>query len=160
MQKLGPQHKFLVVASIAATLIAATSVRTQEVDPAVYGELSFRHIGPEGNRVIAIAGHPGNPELIYAGAASGGVWKTTDGGLEWAPVFDGSDVSSIGALAVSLSDPNVVWAGTGETNIRSMISIGNGIYRSTDAGKTWQHKGLRKTGRIGRVVIHPENPDF
>jgi len=160
MQKLGPQQKLLVVASIAATLIAATSVRTQEVDPTVYGELPFRHIGPEGNRVIAIAGHPGDPELIYAGAASGGVWKTTDGGLNWVPVFDDTDVASIGALAVSISDPNVVWAGTGETNIRSMISIGNGIYRSTDAGKTWQHKGLRKTGRIGRVVIHPENPDI
>ncbi len=160
MQKLGPHQKFIVVASIAATLLATAVVGALEVDPATYGDLAFRHIGPEGNRVIAIAGHPGDRNLIYAGAASGGIWKTTDGGLNWAPVFDDTDVASIGALAVSISDPNVVWAGTGETNIRSMISIGNGIYKSTDAGKTWHHKGLRNTGRIGRVVIHPENPDI
>ncbi len=148
------------VAALGMTLILATpALIAQDVDPAIYGALRYRHIGPEGNRVIAIAGHPGNRDLIYAGAASGGIWKTTDGGLNWGPVFDDTDVASIGALAVSISDPNVVWAGTGETNIRSMISIGNGIYKSTDSGKTRHHMGLRATGRIGRLVIHPDNPE-
>ena len=150
-----------LAALLGLTMVLATpALFAQQLDPAVYNKLRYRHIGPEGNRVIAIASHPGNRDVIYAGAASGGVWKTTDGGLNWEPVFDNTDVASIGALAVSISDPNVVWAGTGETNIRSMISIGNGIYKSTDAGKTWQHMGLRETGRIGRVVIHPDNPDI
>ncbi len=156
-----PQLCRRCVAAVLGTalVVVAPGLLAQELDPAMYGALRYRHIGPEGNRVIAIASHPGNRDVIYAGAASGGVWKTTDGGLNWDPVFDDTDVASVGALAVSISDPNVVWAGTGETNIRSMISSGNGIYKSTDAGNTWQHMGLRETGRIGRVVIHPDNPD-
>lgn len=156
-----PQLCRRCVAAVLGTalVVVAPGLLAQELDPAMYGALRYRHIGPEGNRVIAIASHPGNRDVIYAGAASGGVWKTTDGGLNWDPVFDDTDVASVGALAVSISDPNVVWAGTGETNIRSMISIGNGIYKSTDAGNTWHHMGLRETGRIGRVVIHPDNPD-
>jgi len=125
-----------------------------------YQALTYRHIGPEGNRVIAIAGIPGNPDIIFTGAASGGIWKSTDGGLNWNPVFDKEDVSSIGALAVSESNPDVIWAGTGETNIRSSISIGKGVYKSTDAGESWDCMGLEKTGRIGRILIHPENPDI
>jgi photosystem II stability/assembly factor-like uncharacterized protein len=132
----------------------------QDLSPDVYSSLKYRHIGPEGNRVIAIAGQYGNPHLIYVGAASGGIWKTTDGGLNWKPVFDNQDVSSIGALAVATSDPNIIWAGTGETNIRSSISIGNGIYKSVDGGQSWEKMGLEKTGRISRVVIHPQNPDI
>jgi photosystem II stability/assembly factor-like uncharacterized protein len=96
----------------------------------------------------------------YAGAASGGVWKTWDGGLSWDPVFDDQPVHSIGALAVAPSDPNIVWVGTGESFIRSNVSIGNGVWKSTDAGKTWQHMGLEGTGRIGRVIVHPTNPDI
>jgi len=145
--------------TLGVTLLAG-HLQAQELDPSAYAQLPYRHIGPEGNRVIAIASHSDQPEVIYAGAASGGVWKTTDAGLHWDPVFDDTDVASIGALAVSRSDPNVVWAGTGETNLRSMISIGNGIYRSTDAGASWQHMGLRETGRIGRVVIHPHDSDI
>lgn len=132
----------------------------QNISHEVYSSLKFRHIGPEGNRVIAIAGQQGNPDLIYAGAASGGIWKTTDGGLNWQPVFDDQDVASIGALAVAASDSNIVWAGTGETNIRSSISIGNGIYKSVDGGNSWEKMGLAKTGRISRIVIHPQNPDI
>ncbi|MEO7967026.1 MAG: sialidase, partial [Gemmatimonadaceae bacterium] len=93
------------------------------------------------------------------GAASGGVWKTTDGGVNWAPLFDDQVVQSIGSVAVAPSDPNVVWAGTGEGHIRSHISLGQGIYRSLDAGKSWTLMGLEKTGRIPRTVIHPRNPD-
>ena len=124
-----------------------------------FDALEFRHIGPVGNRVIAVTGVPGDLNTYYLGAASGGIFKSTDGGHQWQPIFDDQPASSIGSLAVAPSDPNVVWAGTGETFIRANISIGNGIYRSTDAGKTWHHMGLDETGRIGRVIIHPQNPD-
>ncbi|MBI4544829.1 MAG: sialidase, partial [Gemmatimonadetes bacterium] len=126
----------------------------------MYRQLRYRTIGPVGNRVSAVAGVAGDASTYYAGAASGGIWKTTDGGVHWAPVFDDQPAQSIGALAVAATDPNVVWAGTGEACIRSNISIGNGVYKSTDAGKTWQHMGLENTGRISKVVIHPTNPDI
>jgi photosystem II stability/assembly factor-like uncharacterized protein len=127
--------------------------------PDVYKQMKWRYVGPVGNRLIAIAGVPGNPNVYYAGAASGGIFKTVDGGAHWEAIFDDQQVSSVGALAIAPSDPNVVWAGTGEAFIRSNISIGNGIYKSTDAGKTWTHAGLDRTGRIARVVVDPRNPD-
>ena len=136
----------------------------------VFGQLAPRYIGPVGNRVSAVVGVPGDPLVYYAGAAAGGIFKTTDGGTHWRAVFDapaaaldGGDppaqVSSIGALAVSPSHPNVVWAGTGESWIRGPISIGNGIYRSIDGGEHWTHVGLGDAGRFSRVVVHPTNPD-
>ncbi len=128
--------------------------------PDTYAALKFRYIGPVGNRLIAVAGVPRDPNIYYAGAASGGIFKTTDNGAHWDAIFDNQAVSSIGSLAVAPSDPNVVWAGTGEAFIRSNISIGDGIYRSTDAGRTWAHMGLERTGRIGRVIVDPVNPDI
>ena len=124
--------------------------------------LSFRFLGPAvGNRVASIAGVPGDPYVYYAGAASGGIWKTSDGGLRWSPVSDSMPVAAIGALAVAPSDSNVVWAGTGEAwAIRDSDVIGDGVYRSVDAGKTWTHVGLDETGRIARIVVHPTNPDI
>src|SRR5258706_5239201 len=124
--------------------------------------VGFRFVGPVvGNRVASIAGVPGDPSIYYAGAASGGVWKTTDGGLHWAPISDAMPVAAIGALAVAPSDANVVWAGTGEAwAIRDSDVIGDGIYKSVDAGKTWTHMGLDETGRIGRILVHPTNPDI
>jgi photosystem II stability/assembly factor-like uncharacterized protein len=130
------------------------------VEPESYSRLRFRHIGPQGNRFASIAGVPGDPNVYYAGAASGGIWKTTDGGLRWQPIFDDQPVSSIGALAVAPSDPSVVWAGTGEPHIRSHISVGWGLYKSTDAGKSWKLMGLEQTGRVSRVVINPTNPEI
>ena len=121
--------------------------------------LQWRYIGPEGNRVSAIAGVPGDPLVVYAGSASGGIFKTTDGGVNWEPIFEDQPVHSIGDIAVAPSDPSIVWAGTGESCIRSHISVGEGIFRSTDAGRTWTRMGLEKTGRIGRVVIDPQNPE-
>jgi photosystem II stability/assembly factor-like uncharacterized protein len=147
---------------VAPTLRAqAGSQAPAAVDPTqMASALRFRYIGPVGNRTDAVAGVPGDPNTYYAGAASGGVWKTSDGGIHWTPVFDDQPVSSIGALAVAPSNPNVVWAGTGEAFIRSHISIGNGIYKSTDAGRTWTHTGLDSTGRIARIAIDPGNPDI
>ena len=129
-------------------------------DPQVATKLRYRYIGPVGNRVSSVAGVVGDPNVYYAGAASGGVWKTTDAGIHWQPVMDNQHVSSIGALAVSRSNPNVVWAGSGEPWIRSHISLGNGVYKSTDAGRTWHRMGLDSSGRIGRIVIDPANPDI
>jgi photosystem II stability/assembly factor-like uncharacterized protein len=128
-------------------------------EPTNLDALRYRFIGPQGNRVIAVLGVPGDRNTHYVGAASGGVWKSVDGGTNWRPIFDAQDVSSIGSLAIAPTDPNIVWAGTGETFIRSNISIGNGIYKSTDAGKTWTRMGLEKTGRIGRIVIDPHDPN-
>jgi photosystem II stability/assembly factor-like uncharacterized protein len=143
-----------------ATGLTPRAQQTARPSPDVYKELRWRFVGPEGNRVSAVAGAPGDPLVYYAGSASGGVWKTEDGGVHWRPVFDEQAAQSIGALAVAPSDHNIVWAGTGEAWIRSHISIGDGIYKSTDAGKTWTRMGLEKTGRIGRVIVHPANPDI
>ncbi len=132
----------------------------QEINPDLYSSLSYRHIGPPGNRTSAVTGVIGDPTVYYIGAASGGIWKSTDSGVGWVSIFDDHDVQSIGALAVAPSDPNIVWTGTGEVFIRSNVSIGNGVYKSTNAGETWEHMGLELSGRVGRVVIHPTNPDI
>ncbi len=155
-----------VWAIVAAILIAVAfpnflaGQRRQGGAPA--DALSFRFLGPVvGNRIASVAGVPGDPYIYYAGAASGGIWKTTDGGIRWTPISDSMPVAAIGALAVAPSDPNVVWAGTGEAwAIRDSDVIGDGIYKSTDAGKTWTHAGLDETGRIARILIHPTNPDI
>ena len=148
----------LALTSVGVGLVAQTSRPTPGAD--VLRELRWRYIGPEGNRISAVAGVPGNALVYYAGSASGGIAKTVDGGVHWEQIFDDQPVQSIGSLAVASSDPNIVWAGTGEAWIRSHISIGEGIYKSTDAGKTWKLMGLEKTGRIGRVVIDPANPEI
>src|SRR5205814_6266078 len=127
--------------------------------PDPFAGLPYRFIGPPGNRVSAVVGVPGDPNTYYAGAASGGVWKSTDGGIHWKAVFDEQTAQSIGSIAIAPSDPNVVWVGTGETFIRSHVSLGDGIYKSNDGGKTWKRMGLEKTGRIGRIVIDPGNSD-
>lgn len=142
-----------------ACLMLVASAAAQQITPEQYEPLKYRHVGPVGNRFIAVAGIAGNPMVYYAGAASGGLWKTVDGGLTFAPVFDDQPVHSIGAVAVAPSDPEIVWAGTGETFIRSNVSIGNGVWKTTDGGETWRHAGLEGTGRIGRVIVHPTNPD-
>src|SRR5437773_1778144 len=149
---------------LAALLVAASSIRgaaAQQVDTTLWTRLHYRFVGPEGNRAIAVVGEPGSPLVAYVGAASGGVWKTEDGGVHWRAVFDSQPAQAIGALAIAPSAHNVLWAGTGETFfIRSTTALGNGVYRSTDGGRSWRHMGLDSTGRIARIVIHPTDPDI
>ena len=109
--------------------------------------------------MTAIAGVESDPDTVYVGGASGGVWKTVNGGASWEPVFDDQPVASIGALAVFQANPAIVWAGTGEGNLRNSVSAGNGVYRSVDAGRTWTHLGLDATEHISRIVLDPANPD-
>lgn len=149
----------LVLAAAAAVFGPAAAQKPNDDTADPFAQMTYRHVGPVGNRVSAVVGLPGNPCVYYAGAASGGIFKSVDAGTSWEPVFDGQPVSSIGSLAVAPSDPNVVWAGTGEAFIRSNVSHGNGIYKSTDAGKTWTRMGLENTGRIGRIVVDPRDPD-
>jgi photosystem II stability/assembly factor-like uncharacterized protein len=147
--------------AVAGALFMPAGHAQQSARPSadVYGQLPWRYIGPEGNRFSAAAGVPGDPYVYYVGAASGGIYKTTDGGTHWTAIFDAQPVQSIGALAVARSDANIVWAGTGEGKIRSHISVGQGVFKSADAGKTWSLMGLEQTGRIPRMVIHPRDPN-
>jgi photosystem II stability/assembly factor-like uncharacterized protein len=124
--------------------------------------LRFHYMGPApAGRIAAVVGIPGDPSTYYLGSASGGIWKSTDGASTFVPIFDGQPVAAIGTLALAPSDPNIVWAGTGESwVIRYSDVTGDGVYRSTDAGKTWTHLGLAETGRIARIVVHPTNPNI
>src|SRR6266404_4919434 len=130
-----------------------------QYNPALWSGMHYRMIGPErGGRVTTATGVPSQAHTFYMGSTGGGVWKTLDAGTTWTNVSDGFfKVSSMGAVEVSLSDPNVVYAGTGSSKIRSNVSIGRGIYRSGDAGKTWTFAGLRDTGQISTIRIHPTN---
>ena len=131
----------------------------QPVPPELVNGLKWRLIGPfRGGRVVAVAGVPGDSTTFYFGAVNGGIWKTTDAGVVWAPIFDGQPVGSIGALAVAPSDPKTIYAGTGETDIRSDLSSGNGVYKSSDGGLTWNHIGLEDTRQISQIAIDPQNP--
>jgi hypothetical protein len=124
--------------------------------------LHFRYMGPAtGGRIASAVGVPGDPSTYYLGSASGGVWKSTDGGTSFAPVFDDQPVAAIGALAIAPTQTNTVWAGTGEAwVIRDADVMGDGVYKSDDAGATWKNMGLKETGRIGRVIVHPTNPNI
>ena len=145
--------------ALGALLSAAPAVAVQP-EPGALEALRYRFVGPDGNRAIAVAGVPGDPAIYYVGAASGGIFKTVDGGLSFEAVFDDHDVASVGSLAIAPSDANVVYAGTGETFlIRPAVAMGNGLYRSTDAGATWSRRGLERTGRIGRIAVDPRDPD-
>src|SRR5450759_568318 len=155
----------LFAASMCAVSLTMVAFAQQSAGPAVpqAGEaLRFQYMGPESaGRIAAVVGVPGDNLTYYAGAASGGVWKTTDGAKTFEPIFDAQPVQAIGALALSASDPAIVWAGTGEAwTIRDSDVMGDGVYKSTDAGKTWTNTGLVDTGRLGRIIVHPVNPDI
>ena len=139
-----------------------TDANTRKIRQQLLETLEWRCIGPHrGGRSVAVAGDPRQAMTFYFGACAGGLWKTTDGGQYWRNISDGYlQTAAIGALAVSTSDPNVIYAGTGESSIRGNVSHGDGVYKSVDAGRSWQHIGLNDTRHIGKIVIHPNNPDI
>jgi photosystem II stability/assembly factor-like uncharacterized protein len=147
--------------AVAVLLAAALVARAEHYDPKLFDALEWRSIGPNrGGRSITSAGSTARPNEYYFGATGGGLWKTTDGGATWKPVTDGQlKSSSVGAVAVSESNPDVVYIGMGETELRGNIMQGDGVYKSTDAGKTWKHVGLSDTQAIARIRVDPSNPD-
>jgi photosystem II stability/assembly factor-like uncharacterized protein len=147
--------------ALAFILPGGSAGQSQSIVTDKLKNLEFREIGPAvmGGRIDDFGVVESNPNIVYVGTASGGVWKTTNNGTTWDPVFDKEGVSTIGDIAIAPSDPAVVWVGSGEPNNRQSSSWGDGIYKSLDAGKTWQNMGLRATLHIGRIVIHPKNPE-
>jgi photosystem II stability/assembly factor-like uncharacterized protein len=127
-----------------------------------FERLEWRSIGPAnmGGRTADVEGVPGNPNVVYVASASGGLWKTTNGGVTWKPIFERQGTLSIGDVALAPSNPDVVWVGTGESKPRNSVSFGDGVYKSTDGGKNWQYMGLKETERISAIAIHPQNPDI
>ena len=152
--------------ALALLLVPAASAAPQAsratYDPSLFSGLRYRMIGPmRGGRVTAVTGVPSQPQTFYMGSTGGGIWKTTDAGHNWVNVSDGQlPVGSMGAIEVALSDPNVVYAGTGSSKIRSNVSIGRGVFKSTDAGRTWAFIGLRDVGQIATIRVHPTNPNL
>jgi photosystem II stability/assembly factor-like uncharacterized protein len=145
----------------AAATVAKAPSANETAPMEKFKALEFRELGPAvmGGRIDDFAAVESNPSIVFVGVASGGVWKTVNNGNTWEAVFDKEGVSTIGDIAIAPSDPSIVWVGTGEPNNRQSSSWGDGIYKSTDAGKTWKNMGLEETRHIGRVVIHPRNPD-
>lgn len=152
--------KKLLFASIFAAL-TGSALFAQQVDPSFYDGMKWRSIGPfRAGRVSAVAGIPGNAAVYYMGSPGGGVWKTIDGGTVWTPIADQIKVASIGAIVVSPSNPSIVYAGTGDVSmVGSAANIGNGVWKSVDAGRNWMHVGLEETEHIGAMWIDPANPD-
>jgi len=139
---------------------AEASSSTPQYDRKLLSEMHWRAIGPfRGGRTRAAAGVPTQPNVFYVGVCNGGVWKTIDAGRTWEPIFDNEPTGSIGAIAVSLSDPNIIYVGSGEGLHRPDLSTGDGIYKSTNAGKTWTHLGLRDGQQIPQIIVDPHNPD-
>jgi photosystem II stability/assembly factor-like uncharacterized protein len=148
------------VALLVHTTAAALPDAAQNFDQKIFGEMHWRTIGPfRAGRSLAVTGVRGQPDVYYFGSVNGGVWKTNDAGRTWNPIFDAEPVGSIGAIAVAPSNPNVIYVGSGEADMRSSISYGNGMYKSTDAGKTWEHIGLEDSRQIARIVVDPDDSE-
>jgi photosystem II stability/assembly factor-like uncharacterized protein len=155
---MGGWRRVVVAVSVCA-FGPAVLARGSADQESPFKALKYRSIGPSaGGRVSRVAGVPSDPTVYYAATASGGVWKSTDAGVTWKPIFDEQPVSSTGAIAVAASNPNVVYVGSGEANIRGNVAAGNGIYKSNDAGKTWSHV-WKQEGQIGTMAVHPRDPD-
>jgi photosystem II stability/assembly factor-like uncharacterized protein len=148
--------------AVVALFPCESGAQTPELTPELLSGLGFRSIGPAvtGGRIHDVEALPDDPSTIYLATASGGIWKSTNKGTTWTPIFDGQPVSTFGDLAIAPSNPDVIWAGSGEQNNRQSTSWGNGVYRSTDGGATWSHLGLAETRHIGKLVVHPDDPDI
>ncbi len=146
--------------TLSAALLSAAPPPASKIDPSLFESLKWREIGPyRGGRSAAVEGIAAQPLVYYFGSTGGGVFKTLDGGQTWKAVSDGFFGGSIGAVAVSPSDPNVVYVGSGEKTVRGNVSHGDGMWKSTDAGTTWKHAGLADSRHIPRVRVHPSDPD-
>ncbi|MCE2956368.1 MAG: WD40/YVTN/BNR-like repeat-containing protein [Bacteroidota bacterium] len=142
-------------------LTAALHTISQSIDKSLYQELEYRCIGPfRAGRTVGAVGIPSQPNVFLMGVNNGGVWKTTDFGRTWKPIFDSAPTGSVGDVAVSLSNPNIIYVGTGEGLHRPDLAVGDGMFKSTDGGATWKHVGLKDAQQIGRVIVHPTNPDI
>src|SRR5206468_8263857 len=143
-----------------ALSVSIPAQQAATIGPRTFTEMRWRNIGPyRAGRTKAAAGHPSQPHTFYIGMCNGGVWKTTDAGRTWTPIFDDQPSTSIGSIAVAPSDPNVIYVGSGEGLQRPDLSVGDGIYRSADAGKTWTHLGLRDAQQIPMIAVDPTNPN-
>jgi len=142
-------------------MLLSFSAHSQQVDMDLFKSMKTRNVGPAGmsGRITSIDAVDANPIVIYAGTASGGLWKSTSGGITWDPIFDDQKIHSIGAISIHQKNPDLIWVGTGEGNPRNSLTMGGGVYRSLDAGKTWQLMGLEKTKAIHRIIIHPDDPN-
>src|SRR5215813_332861 len=159
-----PKPRALARISISFALILTAALPStasaQQVDPSLYSGLRWRMIGPfRGGRSNAVSGIQGQPNVYYFGSVGGGVWKSTNGGETWEPIFDSQPIASIGALAIAASDPNVIYVGTGEADFRSDLTYGNGMYKSSDGGKTWSHIGMTDSRHIARIFVDPRDPN-
>src|SRR6266508_5283911 len=155
-----PLRSRLLMLSLAVIVVWTAGTAAQQYDRNLYQSLRWRCIGPfRAGRTVGATGVPGQPNVFYIGVNNGGVWKTTDYGLTWGPIFDDQPTGSIGDLAVAPSDPNIIYVGSGEGLQRPDLSTGDGIYKSTDGGKTWTHLGLRDGQQIPQIIVDPRNPD-
>ena len=166
-------HSFLVLCLLTTVVFTANITTAQQPSPSpatetksplesAFSNLEWRSIGPAnmGGRTADVESVPGDASIVYAATASGGLWKTVNGGTTWKPIFERQGTLSIGDIALAPSNPDVIWVGTGESNVRNSVSFGDGVYKSTDGGSKWQHMGLRDTERISAIAIHPQNPDI
>jgi photosystem II stability/assembly factor-like uncharacterized protein len=150
----------IVVVTASLTIASLSLAQELAAKTGQFKTLTYRSIGPAaGGRVCRVTGIPGSPLVYYTATASGGIWKSIDGGVNWKPIFDHETASSVGSIAVASSNPNVAYAGTGEANIRGDMVVGDGIYKSIDGGKTWKHV-WKQEGEIGTMIVHPANPDI
>src|SRR5262245_6612263 len=149
-------------AAVFAFFLLLPLAPAQEFHAKLLEPLQARCIGPAnmGGRIVDLAVVEGEPRIMYVATASGGLWKTTDNGEKWVPVFDHQGSICIGGVAVSRSNPDIIWVGTGESNARNSVAWGDGVYKSTDGGKSWKNMGLRDARHTGRIVIHPKDPDI
>src|SRR5205814_5746841 len=157
-QVASSRRRLLVIFAVTLSVLAGTAVMAQRFSPDLFKSLHWRNIGPfRGGRTRAVAGVPSQPNVFYIAQVNGGVWKTDDYGQTWTPIFDDQPTGSVGCIAVAPSDPNIVYVGSGEGLQRPDLSVGDVIYKSTDAGKTWTHLGLRDGQQIPQIAVDPRD---
>lgn len=151
----------LCVLGMAFSTGVVVAADSDTATPDVFANLEWRNVGPVNmsGRVADVEGVSGDPRILWVGSASGGVWKTTNGGLTFKPVFDEQPIASIGDIGLSPSNADIVYVGTGESAVRNSVSFGNGVYKTTDGGQSWTHVGLEDTRHISKVLVHPNDPE-